>query len=59
MENKLEIKTNYQNLKDLEFYLFSLVYEKDICITVSFYDSEEVYSYKTIDYENKKILVTI
>lgn len=54
----MEIKINYENLKDLEFHLFSLKVEKPLEIKVSFYDSDEVYEYETQKMEDAYVIVT-
>ena len=58
MEERLEIKTSFDNFKDLEYYLFSLVYPKSLRISVSFFDNPSVYNYHTDFVNEVRVLVT-
>ena len=55
----MDIKVNYEDFKMLEFYLFSLTFEKPLRVHVSFYDNDEVYEYLTLKVNDKLVLVTV
>lgn len=47
-----------KDFKNLEMDLFSKEFSQQTNITINFFDSEEIYSYKTVLYENRLLLAT-
>lgn len=54
----MSFKIKYQDFPKLEFFLFNLVFPCSCNILISFIDNDEVYYYKTIEIDNKLILIT-
>lgn len=54
----MELKINYNELKDVENFLFLFKYPRPFDLHISFYDNDEVYDYRTVPYDDFLVLVT-